>query len=160
MKIQVVRRVYTARSTIGDLLIDGKFQCHTLEDTVRQPGIKEYGRTAIGSGVYDLTLTFSPKFSPKYDGKPIPLLNNVPNFEGIRIHWGNTDADTDGCILLGKTEDVDFIGQSREAFNEFYPLLEDGLKEGRVFIAIEDTYATPPTAIAPPVSAPVKGSKK
>ena len=93
MKIEVERKLYTEQSTIGELSIDGKFFCYTLEDTVRQPGVKVYSKTAIPSGAYEVTLTHSPKF-----GRLMPLLNNVPNYVGVRIHSGNDANDTEGCL--------------------------------------------------------------
>ena len=125
MKIEVERKLYTEQSTIGELSIDGKFFCYTLEDTVRQPGVKVYGKTAIPSGAYEVTLTHSPKF-----GRLMPLLNNVPNYVGVRIHSGNDANDTEGCLLVGKTKSENFIGESRAAFGELYPLIEAAVHKG------------------------------
>lgn len=87
--------------TIGRLEVDGKYFCDTLEPTWRnlgpgRPGRKVKGRTAIPEGRYPVVITWSPKFE-----QWLPLLLHVPMFEGIRIHAGNTAADTAGCILPG-----------------------------------------------------------
>ena len=124
MKIELKRDVYTNESTIGELWVDGEFSCYTLEDVVR-PGEKVYGKTAIPAGTYSVTMTYSPKF-----GKPMPLVNGVPNFEGVRIHPGNTDEDTEGCILVGCTKSADFIGESRKAFAELLPQIEQACAAG------------------------------
>lgn len=83
MKIEVIRHTFTGRSTIGSLYIDKKFECYTLEDVVRT-GPKVHGQTAIPEGTYEVQITFSPRFK-----RDLPLLLNVPNFEGVRIHTGN-----------------------------------------------------------------------
>lgn len=124
MKLQLERKIYTETSTIGELSVDGKFLCYTLEDTTRQPGIKVYGKTSIPSGAYEVTMTYSPKF-----GKVMPLINAVPNYEGVRIHPGNTDADTEGCILVGKTKQDNFIGESRAAFADLLPMIEKACQQ-------------------------------
>ena len=67
----------------------------------------------------------------------MPLLLNVPGYEGVRIHSGNKPEDTEGCLLLGKTRGVDVIGDSRKAIADFYPKLEAALKVGKVTITIE-----------------------
>jgi len=82
-------------ATIGFLTTQGRFVCWTLEDRL-QRGPKVPGQTAIPAGTYPLRVTWSPRFK-----KPLPLVLSVPNFDGIRIHAGNTAADTDGCILVG-----------------------------------------------------------
>ena len=85
--------------TIGRLEIDGAYLCDTLEpewrDLKRKHKVR--GRTAIPEGRYPVVITWSPKF-----GQWLPLLLHVPLFEGIRIHAGNTPADTAGCILPGE----------------------------------------------------------
>ena len=129
MKLELLRKEFTEMSTIGDLLIDGEFFCYTLEDAVRDGKI--YGKTAIPYGEYDVEITFSPRFQ-----KYLPLIKDVPNYSGVRIHTGNTAQDTEGCILLGFTKSKDFIGNSRSAFNQFMPKLRTGLKQGKVFIEI------------------------
>lgn len=71
----------------------GKLICYTMEPTVRN-GPKVPGKTAIPSGTYDSAVTFSKAFN-----KPLPLIMNVPGFEGVRIHGGNRPDQTKGCIL-------------------------------------------------------------
>ena len=129
MNIVLIRDQFTDKSTIGKLYIDNLFYCHTLEDVVRDEKIKH--ETAIPYGKYEVVVNWSNRFK-----RQMPLLINVPNFEGIRIHSGNTDKDTSGCILLGETRSKDFIGQSRLAYNRFLKDLQTALKTGKVFIEI------------------------
>lgn len=119
IKLLLLRDRSTARSTPGRLYLNGVLECHTLEDVVRAPGVKVYGETAIPAGSYQVLLTMSPRFK-----RVLPLLLKVPNFEGIRIHPGNTDKDTDGCILVGDAPSVDFLGQSRVAFDRLFAKLQ------------------------------------
>ena len=125
----IIRKTFTEKSTIGELLIDGKVFCFTLEDCVRD--VKIPGVTAIPYGTYPVITNYSVRFK-----KVMPLLLNVPNYEGVRIHAGNTDKDTEGCILLGYTKADNFIGESRLAFNAFMPMLQTALENGKVRLTI------------------------
>jgi len=109
MIIEVKRRWFTDKSTIGQMYIDGSFFCYTLEDAVRDKKI--HGITAIPEGTYDLILNMSNRFK-----KEMPLLLNVPNFSGVRIHAGNYPSHTEGCLLVGMTRGVDSIFSSKGAF--------------------------------------------
>lgn len=97
MKLVLTRNIFTERSTIGSLTVNGVLQCYTIEDTDRRlelGGIKIPKQTAIPRGTYKVILSYSPRFK-----KYLPLLLNVPCFKGIRIHPGNTSDDTEGCLL-------------------------------------------------------------
>lgn len=132
MDVKIIRDKLTAKSTTGTLSIDGTFECFTLEDAVRPVKIK--GLTAIPYGTYELIISWSARFSRR-----LPLLLGVPNFDGIRIHAGNTDADTDGCILVGQTRDKDRIGRSKAAFTALFEKLESAAKKQKIFVSIEAT---------------------
>jgi len=117
MQITVKRLHKTNTSTIGELLIDGVFECYTLEDVERPVKIKN--ETAIPKGTYKVIINKSNRFK-----RLLPLLLNVPNFEGIRIHSGNTNHDTEGCILVGQTRGDNYIGQSRKAFAKLFKKMQ------------------------------------
>ena len=117
-EISLVRKWFTDASTIG-VLTFGEFRCFTLEDKVRPPGVKVFGETAIPAGRYRVEITWSNRFR-----RPMPLLLDVPNFDGIRIHSGNKAEDTEGCILVGKTRAQDWIGDSRKAFDALFDLIK------------------------------------
>jgi hypothetical protein len=117
MKLLLKRLHKTENSTIGELYVDGKFECYTLEDKEREVKIK--CETAIPKGTYIVGITLSNRFK-----KLLPILINVPNFEGVRIHPGNTNHDTEGCILVGTTRSKDFIGNSRVAFQRLFKKMQ------------------------------------
>ena len=125
MKIQVIRFMCGATCTIGEMLVDGEHECWTLEDVVRPDGEKVYGETAIPYGTYNVIVNRSQRF-----GRDLPLLVGVPNFEGIRIHPGNTAADTHGCILVGKRHAGDTVTESRLAFNALFVKIGDAIRRG------------------------------
>lgn len=124
-------------ATIGALLIDGVFECFVLEDQVRAPFVKVPGQTAIPAGRYRLSITPSQRFK-----EDLPLLADVPGFEGIRIHAGNTPDDTEGCLVVGQVltglaPGPSFtIGNSRRALNGLLPKLKAGLTTGPVWLTI------------------------
>ena len=118
MKIEVKRLHRTDNSTIGELTIDGKFECYTLEDKERE-FIKIKGETAIPKGTYKVIINQSNRFK-----RLLPLLIGVPNFEGVRIHAGNSNHDTEGCILVGQNRSVDYITKSRKAFDSLFKKMQ------------------------------------
>lgn len=111
MKLKLQRVARKPTYTIGKLYIDDKYFCDTLEDTDR--GLKQAdsvnsikvikvpSQTAIPTGTYEVIVNISPRF-----GRMLPRLINVPGFDGILIHRGNTDKDTSGCILVGENKMV------------------------------------------------------
>lgn len=129
MEMKLVRKELTNNSTIGELSVNGKFECFTLEDRVRPVKIK--GETAIPLGAYEVVVTFSNRFK-----KPLPLFLNVPGFEGVRIHPGNTKKDTEGCILVGQTKSKDMVGKSRAAFDILFAKIKAAAQKEKIFIEI------------------------
>lgn len=115
MKLTLQRLHLTDQSTTGDLLVDGAFECHTLELPVKDglPG------SAIPPGTYRVTVADSPHFR-----RPMPLLVNVPGRSEIEIHWGDFPRDTRGCILVGVLELDNSLGRSRDAFNALFPKIQ------------------------------------
>ena len=119
MLIEVKRFEFKDTYTVGKMYIDNIYECYTLEDVVRK-GAKVNGQTAIPTGTYNLIINHSNRFN-----RDLPLLENVPNFTGVRIHAGNTSANTEGCILVGTTwSGKDFIGNSKVAFNKLFEKLK------------------------------------
>ena len=129
--LKLIRKESSEESTVGDFFIDNNWFCFTLEDVVRPPGVKIYGKTAIPFGTYQVVIAWSNRFK-----RQLPRLLDVPNFEGILIHAGNDAADTHGCILVGETRQKDFIGNSRNAFERLFPKLVEASKRGKIFIEI------------------------
>jgi hypothetical protein len=131
VEITLRRRWFSERSTIGTL-VAGDRSWYTLEDPVRS-GPKVPGATAIPAGRYRVLVTWSPRFQRR-----LPILLEVPQFSGIRIHTGNSPDDTQGCILVGRDRAPDWIGESRAALAEMQPILEAALESGEVWITITD----------------------
>lgn len=123
MKLLLERTWCGAKCTIGALSIGGAYECFTLEDVVRPEKIA--GETAIPAGSYNVVITPSNRFK-----RDLPLIENVPGFEGVRIHPGNTAADTDGCILVGLAKGKDFVSESRKAFDALYLKIKAALDRG------------------------------
>ena len=105
------RFAYRDKYVIGRLYIGNIFFCHTLEP---QLGASVSSKGCIPAGVYKMAMSWSPKFQ-----KMLPILFDVPNFEGIRIHPGNSSKDTQGCILLGDNTSLGLVLNSAARVNEF-----------------------------------------
>lgn len=125
MKIQLKREPSKGDFTQGEIWIDGKFECYSVEDVVRT-GEKVHGKTAIPFGTYEVVVTMSARFK-----QPLPLLVDVPGFAGIRIHPGNTAKDTEGCILPGLQKTPTGVGGSRVAFARLFKKIQAELAAGR-----------------------------
>lgn len=141
MKLTLKRIALRPTYTIGKLYINDAYFCDTLEDTVRDTNKsgkfdngeqKIKGKTAIPYGTYEIKWTYSPRFK-----KYTPQLMNVPSFEGIRVHAGNTSADTEGCLILGENKQVGKVLNSRATINKFYPIIKEACSNGKVTIEIK-----------------------
>ena len=141
MKLTLKRIALRPTYTIGKLYIDDVYFCDTIEDTVRDLNKngkfdngekKVHSKTAIPYGTYEIKWTYSPRFK-----KYTPQLMNVPSFEGIRIHAGNTSADTEGCLILGKNKQVGKVLNSRATINKIYPIIKEACSNGKVTIEIK-----------------------
>lgn len=116
MKILVQRDIFTSKSTLSKIYLGDSFFCYGLEDKDRQleinPKEKIDGETAIPRGRYVLVLDFSQRFQCV-----MPHVLDVPGFTGIRIHKGNTNADTHGCLLVGLSRGQDVVSSSKLAYD-------------------------------------------
>jgi hypothetical protein len=135
MIVTVQRKYLTPTETIGELYIDGKFQCYTLEDTKRDSKVK--GKTRIPAGTYALKKRYSPRFSPIYKHDML-WVYGVPGFEYILIHPGNTAKDTEGCLLVGELIGKNCILKSRDTYNKIYPIISKAIDKGEVTIIYKD----------------------
>jgi hypothetical protein len=127
MELRLIRDELDSDCTEGTLELDGVQQCYTLELPVKdgKPG------SAIPPGKYPVMITYSPKFD-----RDMPLLLNIPNRSDIRIHWGNSPHDTEGCILVGQTRSEDWVGSSRSAFEALWPKIEGAARAGGLTIEV------------------------
>lgn len=132
MRLLLKRIHFGETFTVGQLYEETKYGispiCYTLEDKFRQvegKPVKDWkvqDKTAIPTGTYNVVVTMSNRFKTK-----LPLLENVEGFTGIRIHSGNSSANTEGCILVGMTWDgkSDWIGSSKVAMSALMPIIEN-----------------------------------
>ena len=128
MKVLLDRKWKKEGYTIGEWTVDDKKMCNSMEDRDRGlqqymsdgeiARLKEYGETAIPTGKYKVTMTYSPKYK-----RMMPQVMNVKGFTGVRIHSGNTAQDSLGCILLGDNDKKGWISNSRKRCEEFEKML-------------------------------------
>ena len=125
---RIARRWMDLRPTAGELF-GGDLSLFTLEDPWldNQPNV-----SCIPTGIFPVNITWSQRFK-----RYMPEIQNVSGRSGIRIHWGNTDADTTGCVLLGTVAlSDDSIGHSKQAFGYFISWLYETLQDGRVEVEV------------------------
>ncbi len=143
MEVIVKNPVKTNSTTISRCYIEGVQQCFILEDkdrglTQTMPLwriklIKIFGKTAIPAGRYQVIVNYSQRFK-----KDMPLLVNVPGYEGVRIHPGNSEFQTEGCLLPGTSTSTDWINESVKAFEPLFKKIKDAIASGqKVFITLE-----------------------
>lgn len=139
MSLILPRFGFGEKSTLGRFVLDGTPLCHTIEDARRAAKIP--GKTCVPEGVYELMLYRSPRFSEKYEKlfpeifKGMIGLKNVPGFEGVAIHCGNDEDDTEGCICVGSAPLVlksseFYIQNSQLTFRSVYPKIAQPLLAG------------------------------
>ena len=142
MKLKVLRFSSQEDSTSGLLFEESemgiKFLCYTLEDERRVLKVK--GETRVPAGTYNIKLRkeggFNAKYTKKYGGFHRGMLHicDVPNFEYILIHTGNTDEHTAGCLLVGDSQENNviikdgFIGKSGNAYKRIYPAIAKAIE--------------------------------
>jgi len=141
MKLTVVRTQFGTDATNGILLIDGLFECYTLEDQYQ--AVKVMHETCIPEGTYKIKFRkeggFHAKYSERYKNAHYGMLHiqDVPNFTYILIHTGNTDEHTSGCLIVGETQqDLEiskdgFIGSSTTAYKKMYAKVASQLLQGK-----------------------------
>ena len=129
MELLLERKYPKNNYTIGNLFINGKFYCNIIEDTVRDFNkngtfdcgeLKISGHTAIPYGEYEIKVTYSPKFK-----RELPLLLNVKHFDGIRIHRGNTEKDSSGCLIPGENKKKGMVINSTKYELELTKLIKE-----------------------------------
>lgn len=131
MELVLRRHTSFMDATIGELFLNGAFECFTLEDTIREVPNKPVSewkiasKTAIPTGTYKVIIDFSNRFQRKM----LHILN-VEGFDGIRIHAGNTSFDTEGCILVGKFAASTTISVSRSALAQLQDKVQKALDAG------------------------------
>ncbi len=136
MELKVLRYADNGKATLGMLFLDGQPFCFTLEDEFR--AVKLSKETRIPEGKYEIKFrtegTHNDEFKKKYGAKHFGMLwlQDVPNFQFILIHIGNTEKDTDGCLLVGVTADSSnfTIGGSTIAYEKLYPIVASALNKG------------------------------
>ena len=141
MEIEILRFSSGKDDTLGVMMIDGRFECFTLEDEHRD--VKVRGETRIPAGEYELGyIAYKTPLTRKYK-KRFPFfkwhlhVKNVPNFQGIYIHVGNDEDDTDGCILVGNTSISNkygkgFVGNSVDTYTALYDKVSKVLDKGKI----------------------------
>ena len=153
MEIKVKRIARKEAYTVGKMYVDGEYVCDTLEDTDRGltskmsvaqiSGMKVHGETAIPTGRYLVDMkTVSPRFGSRLQYQfckgRLPRLCNVPGYQGVLVHCGNTAKDTEGCILVGENKAVGQVLNSTATFRKLYPILKAAEERGEaIYITIE-----------------------
>lgn len=116
--------------TIGKLYENGVYLCDTIEDIEREVKIKD--KTAIPKGRYQVIVNMSNRFK-----RLLPLLLNVPGFDGIRIHNGVDETSSSGCIIVGKNTEKGKVTNSKYWMNKITDNILNAQNKGiKIYITI------------------------
>lgn len=126
MKLTLVRRWFGPDKTIGKLYVNGIFRYFVLEDLVRPEGEKVPKQTAIPYGQYPVSVSHSPRL-----GRRLPLIENVPNFSGIRIHAGIDEKWTEGCVLISRKLEGGKLALDRQSEKELAAIISNAIDHGQ-----------------------------
>jgi len=143
MELLIKRYIYNDSETtggeannIGDFFIDGVFFGYSLEDQIRYSDKKVYGETAIPDGRYRVILTRSNRFK-----RVMPLLVDVPNFSGVRLHGGNSAEDSSGCPLIAfNTDKIKIWGSAEKVLTQRIKDFLNETLEGEIWLTIENAF--------------------
>ncbi len=142
MEITLERKIKNATSTEGNLYINGKWFCHTIEDVVRAKAggwkskLKVFSKTAIPYGRYPVLVTWSERFKRQLTG-----VFSVPDFTGIRIHNGTSEQSSAGCIIVSYKDDPknEKLVNDRGAMNDLCVLVDKAQATEKIYLTIVDT---------------------
>jgi len=143
MELVLERKIHNADSTEGNLYINGKWFCNTIEDVVRaKPGewkasLKVYAKTAIPYGIYPVLVTWSNRFKRMLTG-----VFNVPDFSGIRIHNGTSELSSAGCIIVSYKDDDENnrLINDKGAMNDLVDIISKVQQTEKVTLKIVDKF--------------------
>lgn len=148
LNLSTIRKWKVGKESIGELYVNSSHFAYTLEDQVReikgQPVAtwKVQNETAIPEGKFEVRMTFSNRFQ-----RIMPELIGVPGFAGVRIHGGNTDKDTDGCILCGQMKDGMGIHNCAHVLEQLSAMIQSTIDQGaRVWMTVANQFEAGSTA--------------
>ena len=147
MQLKLHRFISAGVHTLGSLhLGNAGVVCFTLEDPIRK--VKIPHETAIPTGKYKIVVRRAGNMVKRYDKNythihhdGMLMLEDVPNYEWVYIHVGNSVADTSGCLLVGESVNyMGTLGSSRAAYTSIYPAIHAAADKKECTIQIVDKF--------------------
>jgi|SRR5579864_3218352 len=144
MELRINRFRTGGKSTLGRFFVNGDTFCDTLERAVHPVGFPEGYKSCIPARTYKVTIDFSNRFQ-----KLMPHIleldgSEVNGYTGIRIHCGDTDKDTEGCVIVADNiVNDDFVNQSKAAFGRLFPVLKNAFDQGEeITLLVHEDFTT------------------